>query len=295
MPPENEPFLDESFLRKLERLKLLTRRGVKGPQRGEHISWRSGASLEFLDYRKYHMGDDFRYVDWNVYGRLDKLFIKLFRAEESQTIHLLLDTSRSMGFGVPTKALAVKKIAAALSYLCLANQDRVTLTAFAERLGAFLSTAKSTGSYPAVMRFLHAIGTDGVTDFDGCLSAYAMGTRRAGVALILSDLMVPDGFEEGIEALRYRKFDINVIQILDSTELAPDFHGKLRLKEIETGEVESISVDEEILATYQKVLQGFIEARRNFCLQRGVNYYLFHTATPFEDFIIAFLTRRLVT
>jgi uncharacterized protein (DUF58 family) len=295
MPPEDEQFIDESFLRKLERLKLLTRRGVKGPQRGEHIAWRSGASLEFLDYRKYHIGDDFRYVDWNVYGRLDKLFIKLFRAEESQTIHMLLDTSRSMGFGTPAKALAAKKITAALSYLCLANQDRVTLTAFAERLGAFLSTAKSTGSYPAVMRFLRGIGTGGVTDFDGCLSAYAMRTRRAGVAVILSDLMVPDGFEEGLEALRYRKFDINVIQILDSTELAPDFHGKLRLKEIETGEVESISVDEEILAIYQKVLQGFIEGKRNYCQQRGVNYYLFDTAMPFENFIIAFLTRRLVT
>jgi uncharacterized protein (DUF58 family) len=130
-----ESFLDEEFLRKLEKLKILAQRGRKGPTKGEHISWRSGASLEFLDYRKYQVGDDFRYIDWNVYGRLDKLFLKLFRAEEDLNVHILIDTSRSMGTGNPLKDIYAKKIAAALSYIGLANLDRVGITSFSDSLG----------------------------------------------------------------------------------------------------------------------------------------------------------------
>src|SRR5512136_361927 len=125
-----ESFIDEQFLKNLEKLSIVTKKGIKGPERGEHKSWKSGEGLEFLDYRKYQVGDDLRYVDWSVYGRLDKLFIKLFHAEENQTVHFLIDLSRSMGTGNPPKDVSAKKIAAAISYIGLSHFDKISLAAF---------------------------------------------------------------------------------------------------------------------------------------------------------------------
>ena len=128
---DNPPsFIDDEFLKKLEKLKLVIRKMTRIPRRGEYRSWQSGEGLEFLDYRKYQPGDELRYVDWSVYGRLDKLFIKLFHAEKGQTAHILLDISRSMAGGTPSKDMTAKKIAAALSYICLSNLDKTGVMAF---------------------------------------------------------------------------------------------------------------------------------------------------------------------
>ena len=118
MPLRSDSFIDDAFLKQLEKLKIVSRKSTRQSHRGEHRSWQSGEGFEFLDFRKYHLGDDLRYVDWSVYGRLDKLFIKLFHSEKGQTAHILLDTSRSMISGEPSKDITAKKIAAALSYIC---------------------------------------------------------------------------------------------------------------------------------------------------------------------------------
>jgi len=107
-----DSFIDDEFLKQLEKLKIISRKSTRNPRRGEYRSWQSGEGFEFLDFRKYHLGDDLRYVDWSVYGRLDKLFIKLFHAEKGQTAHILLDISRSMDNGTPSKDITAKKIAA---------------------------------------------------------------------------------------------------------------------------------------------------------------------------------------
>ena len=165
-------FFDENFLKKLEKLKIVTKKGIKGPQRGEHKSWQSGEGLEFLDYRKYQVGDDLRYVDWSVYGRLDKLFIKLFHAEENQTIHILLDMSRSMGTGDPSKDISAKKIAAAVSYIGLSNLDRIRMTAFTEKIIDARSPFRGKRRYPEVLNFLTSLTPADQTDINACLSEY---------------------------------------------------------------------------------------------------------------------------
>ena len=137
-----ESFIDNEFLKKLEKLKIISSKSSRSPQRGEHRSWQSGEGLEFLDYRKYHIGDDLRYVDWSVYGRLDKLFIKLFHAEKGQTAHILLDTSLSMATGNPTKEITAKKLAAAISYICLSNLDKTGLMAFSDKIVEVKSPAR---------------------------------------------------------------------------------------------------------------------------------------------------------
>jgi len=110
MASKYDTFLDDDFLKKLEKIKIITKRGFRSPNKGGHRSVQSGEGIEFLDYRKYQVGDDLRYVDWSVYGRMDKLFIKLFHAEENQSIHILMDVSRSMDWGDPSKAVCARKL-----------------------------------------------------------------------------------------------------------------------------------------------------------------------------------------
>ncbi len=292
MPNKNtDIFLDEEFLRKLEHLKLMAQHGIHGSHRGEYSSWHAGTSLEFLDYRKYQAGDDLRYVDWNVYGRLNKLFIKLFRAEKNQTVHILLDMSRSMKTGNPPKHICAKKIAAALCYICLANLNQIGITALTDTLGPAISPAGGRQVYLSVVNFLSELEPDNKTDLNACLSEYAFACKQPGIAVILSDLLDPKGIEKGLKALRYSRFDTSIIQVLDHEELFPSLNGNLILKDVETGEIKQVTPDRRLLETYQRRIQGLIEAARDICRQTGIDYHLFDTRIPFEDFLINYITR----
>ena len=286
-----ESFLDEDFLRKLEKLKVMAQKGIRGPHRGEHISWRSGASLDFLDYRKYQAGDDFRYIDWNVYGRLDKLFIKLFRAEEDLTIHFLLDMSRSMGEGNPPKHTYAKKVVAALCYIGLASLDRVGVTAFTRGLGESKSPERGKQVYLSVLRYLLSLRPEGNTDLNASLKEYASTHKRPGVVIIISDLLDPKGFDEGVEALIAGSFDITLIQMLDRDELFPSFEGYVTLSDIETGESKKITLDGALLDFHRKKMRDFLENIKSFCFKNGVDYYFSETSTPFEDFLLDYLVK----
>ena len=286
-----ESFLDEDFLRKLEKLKVMAQKGLKGPHRGEHISWRSGASLDFLDYRKYQVGDDFRYIDWNVYGRLDKLFIKLFRAEEDLTIHFLLDMSRSMGEGNPPKHIYAKKVVASLCYIGLANLDRVGVTSFTQVLGKSRSPERGKQVYLSVLKYLLSLRPEGNTDLNASLKEYASTYKRPGVVIILSDLLDPGGLEEGVESLISGRFDITLIQMLDHDELFPPLEGYLTLSDVETGESKKITLDRALLDLHRRKIRDFLENIKGFCFKNGVDYTLSVTSTPFEDFLLDYLVK----
>ena len=289
-----ESFLDEDFLRKLERVKILAQKGIKGPIKGEHSSWRSGASLEFLDYRKYQVGDDFRYVDWNVYGRLDKLFLKLFRAEEELSIHILLDMSLSMGSGNPPKEIYAKKITAALAYIGLANLDRVGVTSFTDSLGESRPPRGGRQVYKSILNYLLSIQPKGKTDFNSCLTEYASTCKRPGIAIILSDLLDPKGFEKGLEAFQHRKFDITLLQVLNHEELFPSLRGYIVLNEVETHETKKTTLDGALLTLYREKMRGFLEKIKDFCIESGTDYYLSDTSIPFEDFLLEYLTKGML-
>ncbi|OGP49733.1 MAG: hypothetical protein A2Y79_05460 [Deltaproteobacteria bacterium RBG_13_43_22] len=287
---ETEDFLDEDFLRKLERLKLLAGRVIKGPHKGEHGSWRSGTSLEFLDYRKYQVGDDFRYVDWNVYGRLDKLFLKLFHSEEDLRVHILMDVSRSMAFGQPPKALVAKRLAAALSYIAIANLDRVEFVSFADSIGESLGAQRGIKAYPSILRYLTDLKPKGETGLNTSLEDFASLCTRPGLAVIISDLLDTKGFKKGLEALMQRKFKTTLIQVLDHEELLPSLDGYLILKEMETGETKRITLSNDLRSLYRKKMEQFLDEIREFCLTKGIGYYLLDTRIPFEDFLFDYLS-----
>ena len=284
-------FVDEKFLKQLEKLKIVTKKGVKGPERGEHKSWRSGEGLEFLAYRKYQPGDDLRYVDWSVYGRLDKLFIKLFHAEENQTIHLLLDTSRSMGSGNPPKDISAKKIAAAVGYIGLANFDKITLMAFSDKIVEMRSPVRGKRKYPEVLNFLLSVVPDANTDVNACLSEYASICKYPGIALVISDLFDSKGYQDGLKALTYRNFDIHLIQVLDHEEIFWSQTGTFVLRDVETGEKKVTFLDKRLLELYRKRVNSFLSDIHNFCSNYGIHHYLYDTGVPFEDFLIDYLTK----
>ena len=289
-----EELFSEEFLRKLERIKILSRKGIKGPTRGEHAASRSGTSLDFLDYRKYQVGDDFRYVDWNVYGRSDKLFLKLFKSEEDLSIHILLDASRSMGEGSPAKFFYAKRLAAALSYIGLANLDRVGLASFRQKLENVYTPQRGQKSYSHLMKFLKEVLVEGETDINASLTDYAETCKRPGVAVIMSDLLDPKGINQGLESLLIRKFDIIIFHILDHEELSPSMKGYFIIEEVETHETRKMNLDSGLIKLYQDRMEMYLKRIRDFCYNRGINYYLCDTQVPVEDFLIRYLSQGAV-
>ena len=290
MPDNLDSFIDEAFLKKLEKLKIITKKRGKGPEKGDHKAFRTGDGLEFLDYRKYNPGDDLRYVDWSVYGRLDKLFIKLFHAEESQTVHILLDMSRSMGFGSPPKYLSAKKIAAAVSYICLSNLDKAGMISFAETILHQRPPVRGKKTYPETLSFLLSLKPSGKTDLNGCLAHYASICKNPGIAIIISDLFDPKGYEDGLLALTHKKFDIHLVQVLDQEERFCAKSGNLLLTEIETGERKATFIDTALLKRYREKVDSYLSAIQSYCSRYGINYYLHETNNPFEDFLMDYLT-----
>jgi uncharacterized protein (DUF58 family) len=283
-------FIDDAFLAKLEKLKIATKKSPRGVPRGEHRSWQMGEGSEFLDYRKYHVGDDLRYVDWSVYGRLDKLFIKLFHAQKGQSVHLLIDMSRSMGLGAPSKAITAKKIAAALSYICLSNLDKITLMAFNNRIMDLTAPPRGKKRFSEVLGFLASLTPSKSTALDLCLSQYASIGKHPGIAIVISDLFDPQGYENGLKALLYRNFDIHVLQVLDHEELFWSQTGDLLLVDPESGRKKNVSVNPALHKQYQDRLTMFLGGIQGYCSRHGIHYCLCDTCQPFEDFLMAYLT-----
>lgn len=280
---------DDEFLRKLEQLELLARKILRGLLRGEHTTSRRGRGLEFSDFRQYRPGDDFRHIDWNIYSRLDQLFLKLHASEEDVTLHLIVDTSASMGFGEPSKFDHARRLAAALAYIALHNLDRVGVSAFAEGLGAALPPIKARHHMARLLTFLGDLPCAGVTRFDSALRAFAMRTRNPGLVVLISDLLGVREIQDGIEALRHGGHDVVVIQLLAESEIDPPLDGAMRMVDAETGDELEVTVDEELRRLYQHRLGRHLQEVESFCRQRGVEYLRASTAVAFEDVVLKYL------
>lgn len=290
MSDQSDSFIDDEFLKQLEKLKIVSRKSTRNPRRGEYRSWQSGEGFEFLDFRKYHAGDDLRYVDWSVYGRLDKLFIKLFHAEKGQTAHILLDMSRSMDSGTPSKDITAKKIAAALSYICLSNLDKTGLMAFNNQIVQTKPPVRGKKQYLEVLKFLQSLKAAERTNINDSLKEYAAICKNPGIAIVISDFFDPRGYEDGLKALAYRDFDINLIQVVDHEELYWSKTGNLLLNECETGEKKVAFVDKDLMELYRQKIKAFIADLKSYCSHYGMNYFLCDTRIPFENLLMDYLS-----
>ncbi len=295
MPAETRhSFFSPEFLAQLERLSLLSRRAFRGSVKGERRSPRRGHSVEFADYRAYGHGDDLRYVDWNVYGRLDRLHVKLFVDEEDLCLHVLVDASASMRFGTPSKLEYAVRAAAALGFVGLVNHERVGVGILRERASEGWPPARGRNQVVGLLDFLAAVQPTGPTRLNEALGDYAARAREPGLAVLISDLLDPRGFEAGVRRLLERRYDVHIVHLLDPAEMNPDLAGDLRLEDAETGEVRDITVDAETIRAYRERLSQFLQRVEGFCRTHEVGYHRVITDTPVEEFVVAQLRGRVV-
>jgi uncharacterized protein (DUF58 family) len=282
-------FFTPEFLAQLERLTLASRRTFRGRVKGERRSPRKGQSVEFSDYRPYGIGDDLRYVDWNIYGRLDRLHVKLFVDEEDLCVHLLVDASNSMDFGRPTKLRYAARVAAALGFVGLVSLERVGVGVLREKVSEGWPPTRGRNQFVALVDFLAGLRAGGATSLNQGLANYAMRAREPGLVVLFSDLLDPAGFEPGVRALLERRFEVHIVHVLTPEELHPTLAGDLRLHDSETSEVREITVDGDALRGYRQRLGQFLERVEGFCRSAEIGYRRVTTEMPAEEFVLSHL------
>jgi uncharacterized protein (DUF58 family) len=294
--------LSPRLLRSLEQLQLLAARRSKSNSRGERRSRARGQSVEFADHRNYVLGDDLRYLDWNLYGRLDRLFLKLYEEERELPVRIFLDGSESMNFGSPRKFDFARQVAAATGYVALCGFDRVSISMFPEpvaptdaELPAYQVQVAVRGALRAVrgkksaltyFKNLSLLRAGGAADFNASLKRGAMEARQAGAAIVLSDFLDPAGYEAGLTALVGRGFQVSAVQILAPEELDPTAYGDLRLVDSESGMEQEVTFGRYRLAAYQKAVAGYVQRLKEYCAGRGIRFFSVSSAMPLEELLL---------
>lgn len=284
---------DAAFLAKLDRLALITKRAVAGDLQGERRSPKRGASVEFADFKPYVAGDDFRQIDWNLYARLERFFLKLFVAEEELTIHLLIDTSRSMDWGDPNKLFYAKRVIGAMGYIALSNLDRITLTAFGQERELTMPSQRSRRGVVPLFSFLNDLQPGATTRFAEVCKRYAQTARRPGPLLLCSDLMDAE-WQAGLQSLVSRRFEITVLHLLAPQEVDPQLEGDIRLIDAEGGPPVDLTADVDLVRRYQRSLADWRDEIGEFCNARSITYLPIETSFPIEDLLLNILRRRNV-
>jgi uncharacterized protein (DUF58 family) len=281
-----ETFFDTDFLRKLERLHLVAKRLSWAGAKGEHSASRKGFSLEFSDYRRYQHGDDLRYVDWNIYRRLERLLLKVFIAEEEMNIYLLVDTSRSMAEGNPAKIDYAKKVAAALGYIGLKNLDRVGGASFSTRLHAPLTLGRGRKQILSLFRFLGGLSCAGETNLRAAIHSFTNLFPHPGFVVVVSDLFDPAGWRAALEELTAKRYQVLVIHVVDDQEIQPKPWGDIALVDIEAGRERKFFLDAELVRRFQMELKRYFEDIEAVCTGRRIDYLRTTTRAPFDEFVM---------
>jgi uncharacterized protein (DUF58 family) len=289
---KNQPLLDPDFMRRLEQLQIVSRKIFAGKFKGERLSRRKGQSAEFADYKNYTVGDDLRFLDWSIYARLDRLFIKLFREEEDLDVTVLIDCSTSMDWGEPNKFWYGRRLAAALSYVALSNFDRVNLYGLSDTIKASATALRGRTQMHRVLGFLQDLTALGRSDLGEACRRFAIQHRRKGVVIIISDFYDKNGYEEPVRYLLASGADIYVLQVLSPWELQPELAGDLKLIDVEDGDAAEVTVTSALLASYKKTLNGFCQSLHDYCTARGITYMLTGTDVPAERLILNYLRSR---
>lgn len=285
-------FFDADFLKKLERLRLTAKRLDWAGAKGEHAASRKGHSLEFSDYRRYQRGDDLRYVDWNIYRRLDRLVLKVFTAEEEMNIYLLIDTSASMASpastarGESVKIGYAKKVAAALGYIGLKNLDRVGGAAFSSSLQAPLKLGRGRTQILRLFGFLNGLSCAGPTDLRAAIHRFTTLFPHPGLAIIVSDLFDPAGWRAAVEELARKKYQVLMIHVLDEDELKPGILGDVALVDAEGSRERRLFVDAELAQRFQEELASYFRDIEAACASLRVDYLRTTTSVPFDEFVL---------
>ena len=286
MNNDTQSAFDSEFLKKLEYLYIVSKKIFAGRIKAERRSTRRGVSVEFADYRNYTPGDDFRYIDWNAFARLDELLLKLYEEREDLHIYFLVDVSQSMTYGELPKLIYAKRVAAALAYIGLSNLDRIGITAFNTTDMNRLPTERGKGKIFTVLNFLDQINGSGETNLEHAFQNFVHQTKRRGLVVLISDLFDPKGFTAGLNMLKFQKHDLFVIHIIDEKEAEPTLLGDYHLVDVETNQLRPVTINENHIKRYQALFQKYCDDLDRYCRQREISLVRTMTKAPFEELIL---------
>jgi uncharacterized protein (DUF58 family) len=277
-----------AFIRRLDSLYLLARKILGGSLQSDRRSTKKGSGITFADYAQYSFGDDYRSIDWRVYAKFESLLIKLFELEEDATIYLLLDLSPSM----TSKQVYAKQLAAALGYIALNTLDRLAVYGLADRLTPIFEPARGRNLALPFLRSLETAPSFGTaTDLNACAREFEARHRRKGLVCVISDFLLPGGFEEGLSRLQWHKHEVFCLQTQDQNDLHCDLRGDMTLECIESGQNQRVTISEREARLYEQAVAEWNESLQQACARRGIGHLHATPETNFED-VITHLLRR---
>jgi uncharacterized protein (DUF58 family) len=285
------PLLSSEMMAKLERMELVTRKIFRGRMKGERRSKRKGQSVEFADFRNYVAGDDLRFIDWNLFARMDRLYLKLFLEEEDLHFYALVDDSLSMDFGSPTKFFVARQLAASLAYIGLCRGDRVSISTFGRSASPVVVRGK-TSAHRLLGYLESATCSDTPTTTEEVMRRFCLKNTGKGIVVVITDLMSKTGYETALKMLVAREMDVYLLHILSPEELEPKLVGDLSLLDSEDSERRDISVSASLLQRYEQTLNAFVEQARTFCNRRSITYVSVRSDQPIEPLVNEYLRSR---
>ncbi|PCJ15842.1 MAG: hypothetical protein COB02_17635 [Candidatus Cloacimonadota bacterium] len=278
---------DSDYLKLLKKLTLFSKHQHSGRRLGERLTKKKGSSVEFKDYREYYPGDDIRFVDWNLWGRLDKYYIKLFYNEENQNVFSLFDVSNSMFSPEKAKIDFLKKFIGAISYLSLNQKDNVKLFPYCDHIISTGPEAYSLGSWPLFAKYLSEIKSTKSSNLAISVDEFLKREKQRGILFLVSDFLHDlSSLEYALKKLSFYKFEVNVIQIMSKSELEPDLSGNYLLKDSETGVKIEVEIENEYRLLYQERCLEHLKDVEKLSKKYGCLYRLANCDDSFEDFMI---------
>ena len=292
---QRSSLFNSNFLHKLEALALATRQSLAGTRAGPRRSPRLGTSVEFSDFRNYTPGDDYRRIDWNAYARLERLFLRLYRAEEDLSVSFLLDTSRSMAWGQPSKFDLARQVAGALAYVALVKDDQVRVAALGEDVLDYLPAVGNPAQVWRVWGFLDLLTNSGRIDLGKALTSFAARyCRRPGLSVLVSDLLTDSDWRVGLQALCATRQDVVVLQILAPEEITPEMTGHWQMIDDEDEASLEVTLTPRTLQAYQERLSTYTRDVASFCHDHGISFVQLHSDLSIEDAVLRLLQRAQV-
>lgn len=308
-----DDLLPAGLAARLGQLDVSSRKIMTGKLKGERRSKRRGESVEFADHRPYVYGDDLRHIDWNVFGRLDKMFLKLFLEEEDLSLHIIIDCSASSDAGEPNKFLYMQRLAAALGYIGLVNLNRVGISALGDKglregekpevgpdgkdlppqgLVSAIRDLRGKRRLQDLASYILSIEPAGQTRFTDACKRIAITRRGKGVMIVLSDFFIKEGYEAGLRLLKGQGYDVYAIQVLSPQEMEPTIGGDLRLKDIEDGDTAEVTITAPLLKKYKQILNAYCNKLHQFCTQRDIIHMTVKSDMPVDQLVMDYLRRR---
>lgn len=294
-PKGIEDLLSSELIARLDPLDLSSKKVFFGKLKGERRSKKRGQSVEFADHRPYSTGDDIRHIDWNIFARLDQIFMKMFLEEEDLSLQLVLDCSASSDCGEPSKFLFMQKAVMALGYVGLVNLNRVGATAMGAGDSGVVSNVRDLRGRRRVhelAKWVCSLEPGGDFSFKEAAERISMTRRGKGLMLVFSDFFFKEGFEEGLRRMVGHGYDVFVIQVLSPQEIDPPLTGDLRLKDLEDADTAEVTISAPLLKKYKANLAAYCQHLGSFCARREMTHMTVRSDTPIDVLVLDYLRKR---